>query len=123
MSWAFAPTRTLFLRELLLDAHLGVWAHEKGRTQKVAVSVTLEVAASDHDDDLNNVVGYHLLADDIRALTAGDHVHLVETLAEHIAGLAMADTRVLAATVRVEKREAITNASGAGVEVRAQRQS
>jgi 7,8-dihydroneopterin aldolase/epimerase/oxygenase len=122
MSWSFAPTRTLFLRELLVDAHLGVWAHEKGRTQSVAVSVTLEVDATAHDDSLDKVVGYHLLADQIRDLAAGDHVHLVETLAEHIASLAMADSRVNAVTVRVEKREAITNAAGAGVEVRASRQ-
>jgi len=45
------------------------------------------------------------------------HVNLVETLAERIAGDCLADARVAAVRVRIEKPDVIANAQAVGVEI------
>ncbi|WP_421861597.1 dihydroneopterin aldolase [Parvibaculum sp.] len=109
--------RHVFIRDLLLDAHIGVYKHEKGGTQPVRVNVDLTVAEAAHGDSLDNVVCYKTVVDQIKAIVAEGHLNLVETLAERIAGSCLEDARVRVARVRVEKLAAIAEAVSVGVEI------
>ena len=51
----------------------------------------------------------------VKDLLSRGHVQLVETLAEDIAAMCLADTRVLEVTVEIEKPEAIEEARAVGV--------
>ena len=51
------------------------------------------------------------------------HVNLVETLAEEVAALALADSRVVSAVVDVRKTEIIPEAKGVGVIIRRERKA
>jgi dihydroneopterin aldolase len=57
----------------------------------------------------------------VRALCAAEHVRLVETLAERIAGAALLDKRVIAARITVEKLDIFPDAVSAGVTVERRR--
>ncbi len=83
--------RHVFVRDLLLDAHIGVYAHEHGRTQPIRVNVDLTVVEAVHGDSLANVVNYKTVVDNIKALVDSGHLNLVETLAEHIAAQCLED--------------------------------
>ncbi|MGB3809191.1 MAG: dihydroneopterin aldolase [Parvibaculum sp.] len=109
--------RHVFVRDLLLDAHIGVYAHEHGRTQPIRVNVDLTVSEAAHSDRLANVVCYETVVNDIKALVASGHLNLVETLAEHIAARCLVDPRVIVARIRVEKLAAIPEATSVGVEI------
>ncbi|MAM94276.1 dihydroneopterin aldolase [Parvibaculum sp.] len=109
--------RHVFIRDLLLDAHIGVYKHEKGGTQPVRVNVDLTVTEVAHADSLDNVVCYKTVVDQIKAIVAEGHLNLVETLAERIAGSCLEDARVRVARVRVEKLAAIPEAVSVGVEI------
>ncbi|OYV35424.1 MAG: diguanylate cyclase, partial [Acidocella sp. 20-61-6] len=52
---------------------------------------------------------------------AAGHVQLVETLAERLCEVCLADARVLIARVRVEKLDVFADAASAGVEVERRR--
>jgi len=52
-----------------------------------------------------------------RALTSDGHINLVETLAERIAALCLADARVSSVRVRVEKLDIYEQADSVGVEI------
>lgn len=89
-----APLRVAF-HDLALDALVGVYAHEKMARQPIRIGVTLDLLCPGPTaDDARGWAG---------ALALAGHVTLIETLAERIAARCLADARVRAATVRVEK--------------------
>jgi len=53
----------------------------------------------------------------MRAITEESHINLVETLAERIAGLCLADARVARVRVCVEKLDIYEEAASVGVEI------
>lgn len=111
--------RHVFVRDLVLAAAIGVWAHEKGRTQRIRVNIDLGVEEPETPgpDRLDAVVCYDQLTRSVRALAAGEHVHLIETLAERIAQVALGDARILNVRVRVEKLDVYPDAAAVGVEI------
>jgi dihydroneopterin aldolase len=110
--------RHVFIRNLELAAHIGVYAREEGRTQPVRINVDLATEdLADTKDMLENVVDYHVIEKRIRAIIAEGHVRLAETLAERIAGACLEDGRVRTVRVRVEKLQALTHAESVGIEI------
>lgn len=122
--------RHVFLRDLLLDAAIGVYASEHGRRQRIRINVDLAVEddgarplsrAPVGRDALPRVVDYAAVAARVRAIVSAGHVRLVETLAERIAENCLEDPRVAVARVRVEKLDIIPDAASVGVEVERRR--
>jgi dihydroneopterin aldolase len=110
--------RHVFIRNLELPAHIGVYAREHGSSQKVRINVDLATDdVADAEDMLENVVDYHVIEKRIRAILAEGHVRLAETLAERIAAACFEDARVKTVRVRVEKLEALTAAESVGIEI------
>jgi dihydroneopterin aldolase len=109
----------VFIRDLALQAVLGIHAHEKVKAQRILVNIDLSVKDTDgaHNDALANVVCYEQVADKVKTIVARGHVHLVETLAETIARACLDDGRVLAARVRIEKPDALVDARSVGIEI------
>ncbi len=116
------PLRCLFLRNMLLDAHIGVFPHEYGVTQRIRVSVYFgidEVKESETCvDDLRSTVSYELVVQLVRRIVREKHVNLVETLANQIATEVLRlDQRVRVVRVRVEKLDVFEEIEGVGVEI------
>ena len=112
--------RHVFLRDMLLDASIGVYAHEHASRQRVRINVDLAVdedPADDGTDRLDRVLNYEQVAGAVRQIVGAGHVKLVETLAERIAAACLRDGRVRSARVRVEKLDVFADAASAGVEV------
>lgn len=110
--------RHVFIRNLELPAHIGVYRQEEGRTQKVRINLDLATDdIADAKDMLENVVDYHVIERRIRAIIAEGHVRLAETLAERIATACFEDKRVRTVRVRVEKLEALAHAESVGIEI------
>ena len=111
--------RHVFVRDLELNANIGVYHREKGRAQPVRINVDLTVVESDAalEDQLSNVVDYGAVVDGIKLILGSGHLNLVETLAERIAEHCLADPRVRVARVRIEKLQVIAEARSVGVEI------
>jgi dihydroneopterin aldolase len=111
--------RHVFIRDLVLSASIGVHKREHAAPQRIRVNVDLGVREGESpiDDDLSNVVCYEEIAAGIRSVVSARHVHLVETLAEEIAGVCLRDPRVRSARIRVEKLDIFPDAASVGVEI------
>lgn len=111
--------RHVFVRDLELEAHIGVYRHEHGRTQPIRINVDLAVLEEDQpiSDSLLNVVDYEKVVQEIQRIVSKGHLKLVETLAELIAEACLQDARILTARIRIEKLQAIKEARGVGVEI------
>ncbi len=118
--------RHVFVRDLVLEASIGVHAHERGATQRIRLNIDLGVEDDGARplsrqavgrDDLSRVVDYEAIAEAAKAIVSSGHVMLVETLAERIAEACLLDRRVRLARVRVEKLQAIDGAASVGIEI------
>ncbi len=115
---AEARERHVFVRDLVLKGQIGVHPHERGGVQRIRVNVDLAVVDDGPvDDNIRNVVSYEDIVAAVKRLVAGDHINLVETLAERIAAALLKDQRVLRVKVRVEKLDVYPETSGVGVEL------
>lgn len=98
---------TIFVKDFIVDCNVGVYAEEQGVTQKVAFTVEARLAPRVHaaKDEMAEVPSYADIIDSIVALARGGHINLVETFAERIAEGCLADPRIIAVRVRLEKLE------------------
>ena len=103
----------------MLPCSIGVHEHERHATQRVRINVRVQVAEDERPvgDSIANVVSYEAIVDGIRAIAQSGHINLVETLADRIAELCLANQRVRSVWVRVEKLDLYPDAAGVGVEV------
>ena len=111
--------RHVFVKDLELEALVGVYDEEKVKPQRIVINIDLSVSEGDNPvaDDLKNVVSYEIVVQKVERIIAQGHVNLVETLAELIAAACLTDRRVLAARVRIEKPDVIKSARSVGVEI------
>lgn len=107
------------VRDLEVSWSIGVYDHEHHRKQAVRINLDLEAVPLDdwNADDYDAVPCYAEISERIQEMAAQGHIKLVETLANRIAEMCLEDARILSATVRVEKPEALANAASVGVEV------
>ncbi len=98
---------TIFVHDFIVDCNVGVYAEEQGVTQKVrfAVEARLSKDVFSVDDEMAEVPSYADIIDIIVALARGGHIQLVETFAERIAEQVLADKRIAAVLVTLEKLE------------------
>ncbi|HSE77157.1 MAG TPA: dihydroneopterin aldolase [Alphaproteobacteria bacterium] len=120
---AAARLRHVFVRDLVLDARVGVMRRERGVLQRVRINLDLAVIEDQAalSDRLADVVCYDAITQDVRRLVAARHVNLIETLAERIAALCLERPRVRSARVRVEKLDVYPDAASVGVEIERRR--
>jgi dihydroneopterin aldolase len=96
------------LTGLRVRGHHGVLAVERQQGQDFVIDVTLELdlAPAAVGDEVTDTVHYGELADALVAVVAGEPVNLIETLADRLVAVCLADARVAAATVTVHKPQA-----------------
>lgn len=116
---AIEAIRRVYIKDLMGTCELGIHRHEKGTRQRVRINLQISVIDNGPptEDHIDQVVCYEDITKDVRRLLDGPHINLVETLAEEIAKLCFADTRVTAVKVRVDKLDVFEDAESVGVEI------
>jgi len=104
---ARTPDR-ITLTGVRVRAHHGVLdvEREQGQEFVIDVSVAVDLAAAASDDDLGRTVHYGELAEAVAEAVGRDPVDLIETVAERVAGVALAYPAVEEVEVTVHKPEA-----------------
>lgn len=111
-------TRRVFVRDMKLEARIGVYKHERDAPQPVLVNLDLVVReGGPTGDNIANVLDYEKIVGGAKRIAEGRHINLVETMAEEMAGMCLEDPRVLAVRVRVEKTNVFADVGSVGVEV------
>ena len=133
---AIRALRHVFIRDMMLEARIGVHPHEHGGAQRIRVNVDLGVeddgaralsrgpavaSGTVGEDELVRVLDYQAVAERVRQIVGAGHVRLVETLAERLAEACLIDPRVHLARVRVEKLDVFADTASVGVEIERRR--
>ena len=112
-----APPAKIFVRNLTLEADIGIHPHEQGRRQPLVIEVELAVDAG-AGRSIGETVNYETIVDHAVAIAEAGHIGLLETYARRVAEACLDEPRVLSARVRVEKPLALApRAAVAGVEI------
>jgi dihydroneopterin aldolase len=115
-----ADCRRIFVREVMLDARIGVHPSEQAATQKVVLNVDLYVplaVSTPQHDRIEEVVDYDFVRTTIRRRIDAGHVNLQETLVDDLARMLLAHPAVRAVRVASEKIEVYEDVEAVGVEV------
>lgn len=112
--------RRLFLRDYVVQAHIGAHAFEKTRTQRLVLNVELFVLfthSSSHRDQLQDVVDYDFVREVIAQRVRAGHIVLQETLCDDLVTRLLAQPGVQAVRLSSCKPDAYPDCAGVGVEV------
>tara|TARA_X000001036_G_scaffold16223_1_gene13647 strand:+ start:63 stop:494 length:432 start_codon:yes stop_codon:yes gene_type:complete len=109
----------IFLNDFTLQANVGVYKHEKEKTQPIKINVIAKVRNPKriNDNNLQSVVCYNQISKKIKKIIKSGHTILLEKLAEKIFQECFKNKRIETMKIRLEKPEAIEGAGGAGIEV------
>lgn len=102
---ANGPTDRISLRDHVVEAEIGAFQEERGRRQRLAFNVVVEVVplAPPFDDDVDRILSYDTITEAIAAELGAGRINLLETLAGRIAERILARPQALRVFVRVEK--------------------
>ena len=124
MTWLLDPRlakcRRIFLREVLLDANIGIHDFERAGSQRLVINVDVFVplaVSTPRHDRISEVLDYDFVRQTIRQRIALGHINLQETLVDDIAQALLAHPGVLAARVASEKPDVYEDVEAVGVEV------
>jgi 7,8-dihydroneopterin aldolase/epimerase/oxygenase len=111
--------RHVFVRDLVVEANIGIHAHEKKKSQRIRINLDLSVV-DDYlldADNIDQVVCYEQVVIETKAIIATGHINLVEALAEQIAERILIMPKTLSVRVRVEKLDVLPDVGSVGIEI------
>jgi len=109
----------IFLNDFMIDANIGVYKHEKIKSQPLRINIIAKVKnpRKINDDKLHSVVCYNQISKKIKKIIKSGHTILLEKLAEKIFQECFKNKRIQTMKIRLEKLDAIQEAESAGIEV------
>jgi len=112
-------SRRILVSDLIVPCEIGVFSHEHGKKQRVRINLSLDIADGGRgiEDKIAATVSYGDIIDQVTAMVEKGRINLVETLAERIASICLADRRVRSCRVRIEKLDIYPGATIVGVEI------
>jgi 7,8-dihydroneopterin aldolase/epimerase/oxygenase len=115
-----ADCRRLFVRNLVVDANIGIHAVEKEGAQRLTLDVDLYVplaVSTPRHDRIHEVVDYDFIRLTIRHRIEQGHINLQETLVDDVARALLAHPAVRAVRVASAKPDVYADVDAVGIEV------
>ncbi len=109
----------IFIRDLALRCIIGIFPEERREKQDILINVEMhaDLRKAGRSDDLNDTVNYKSIKLAILKLVENSKFQLIESLAENIADIALADEKVQQVIVTIDKPGALRFAKSSAVEI------
>ncbi len=109
----------IFLRELEIEAVIGIWAWERRIRQRISISLEMaaDIRAAAATDRIEDTLDYKSVAKRLTSFVSESSFQLVETLAERIAEIVITEFDVASVRVMLNKTGAIRGARDVGIEI------
>ena len=107
----------VYIEGLRVDTVIGVYDWERTIQQTVVLDLEMstDIALAARDDDLSFTLDYGAIADHVTTFVAASRFQLLESLAEAVASLVLAEFAVAAVKLKIGKPGAVANATDVGV--------
>ncbi len=107
----------VYLHDLKVDCVIGVfeWERRIKQTLYIDLDMATDIKRAAASDAIQDTLDYKAVAKRVMGFAGDSQFQLVETLAEKIAVVVLAEFRVPWVRVRINKKGAVRNADGVGV--------
>ena len=109
----------VIIKNLIIDASIGIHEHEKIKKQRVSISLSIEVVdnISLVDQKIENFLSYENVINNIKLIINKGHIDLVETLSYKILSNIFSDNRASKVWLKIEKLDVFEEAHSVGLEI------
>ena len=111
--------RKVIIKDLILKIFVGIHDYEKIEKQKVKFN--LEIVSDPNlianKKDLNTIINYEKIINDIKKITNNKHHELLEDLAENLFDQIFKNSNIKKINLKIEKLEIIKDAGSVGIEI------
>ena len=110
---------TVFIRDLCMDAVIGVFGWERQVQQKITINLEMatDITQAANTDDLAHTLDYKAISQRIRAIVEDTQPQLVETLIELIANTIMEEFNIPWLRISIAKPGAVRGSAAVGVTI------
>ena len=111
--------RTIFIKDFIIHEIIGMHDHEKVKKQKIKFNIVIDVNQNTlpNEKDLRSIINYEKITKKLENLVKNKKYNFLESLAEDSFVEIFKDKRISSVKIKIEKPDAIKNASSAGVEI------
>ena len=111
--------RTIFIKDFIIHEIIGIHDHEKVKKQKIKFNIVIDVNQNTlpNEKDLRSIINYEKITKKLSSLVKNKKYNFLESLAEDSFVEIFKDKRISSVKIKIEKPDAIKNASSAGVEI------
>ena len=111
--------RTIFIKDFIIYEIIGMHDHEKAKKQKIKFNIVIDVNKNTlpNEKDLRSIINYEKITKKLESLVKNKKYNFLESLAEDSFVEIFKDKRISSVKIKIEKPDAIKNASSAGVEI------
>lgn len=109
----------IYIRDLALRCIIGIYPEEREKKQDIVINVVMDsdLRRAGETDRIEDAVDYKVIKLKIVEMVEASGFNLIETLANRVARICLADARVARVTVTVDKPGALRFARSVAVEI------
>ena len=109
--------RSVFIKDFIIQEIIGIHEHEKLKKQKIQFNIVIDVDQSTvpNEEEIKSIVDYEKITNKLENLVKRKKYNFLESLAEDSFVEIFEDKRINAATIKIEKPDAIQSAESVGV--------
>ena len=111
--------RTIFIKDFIIHEIIGIHDYEKEKKQKIKFNIVIDVNQNTlpNEKDLRSIINYENITKKLENLVKNKKYNFLESLAEDSFVEIFKDKRINSVKIKIEKPDAIRNASSAGIEI------
>ena len=108
----------VLIKDLILNASVGIYPNEKNRTQKVRFNIS--ITAKDNiktKNDISELVSYEDVIKNVKNVINKGHTPIIENLAHNIAEKCLINKKILRIEIMIEKLETFKETESVGIKI------
>ena len=115
----YSYRRKVLIKDLIFNTSIGIHDFEKKQKQQIKFNVEIDINSflKPSNNNLNTIVNYEDVINNIKTLTQKKHYALLEVLAEDIFFNLFKNKNIIKVKLKIEKPEIIKNTASVGIEI------